>query len=305
MTPQNHTSLETPAAFTDAVKVASRPAGKIASSRRRVSDKLGMFRKTIAAVGTANAFWLELSRLIYRLGLRKVVPLFTFSLPGIKHTVYLRTGTSDYNVFLHVFVLKTYGASLPPEYPPKLIIDCGANVGYASVYFLNRFPTATVVAVEPEPGNIAICERNLAPYGDRAVLAKSAVWSQVCELELLRSAPHSEQSTQVCEPSGSNAATVPAVDIPTLMELGGGRTVDLLKIDVERSELELFTKGQERWLPRVRNIAIELHGRDCSEAFFSALEGYNYSRIHYEDTTICRDIARRLQMTANVPMGRS
>jgi FkbM family methyltransferase len=300
MTPQNHTSMEAPAAF----PVATRPSGKIAGSLRRVSDKLGMFRRAIAAVGAANAFRLELSRLIYRLGLRKIVPLFTFSLPGIKHKVYLRTGTSDYNVFLHVFVLQTYGASLPQSYSPKLIIDCGANVGYASVYFLNRFPTATVVAVEPEPGNIVICERNLAPYGDSALLAKSAVWSQVCELELVTSAPHSEQSTRVCEPSGSYAATVPAVDIPTLMELGGGRTVDLLKIDVERSELELFTRGQEQWLPKVRNIAIELHGPDCSEAFFSALENYNYSRSNYEDTTICRNIVRRERMRTNVTFGR-
>ncbi len=262
---QNHTSIETPTAFPTAFNVASPPS----------RNELGMFRSAVAAVGAFNAFRLEWSRLIYRLGLRKLVPLFTFSLPGVKHKVYLRTGTRDYNAFLHVFVLKTYGASLPQGYSPKLIIDCGANVGYASVYYLNRFPGAAVVAVEPEPGNLAICERNLAPYADRALLSKSAVWSR---------------------PTGPRATTVPAVDIPTLMELGGGRTVDLLRIDVERSELELFTKGQERWLPRVRNIAIELHGADCSEAFFNALADYNYSRHHYEDTTICQNIVRREQI---------
>jgi FkbM family methyltransferase len=33
------------------------------------------------------------------------------------------------------------------------IIDGGANIGIASLYFLNQYPTARLVAVEPSPAN--------------------------------------------------------------------------------------------------------------------------------------------------------
>lgn len=37
---------------------------------------------------------------------------------------------------------------------PKLIIDGGANVGYASVWFANKFPKAKIFAVESEDENL-------------------------------------------------------------------------------------------------------------------------------------------------------
>jgi FkbM family methyltransferase len=252
-----------------------------------------MFHRAIAAVGIASALRLEFSRLVYRLGLTRVAPLFGFLLPNSNHKLYLRTGTSDYNVFFHVFVLKAYGPSLPSDCSPKLIIDCGANVGYSSMYFLSRFPEVTLVAVEPEPGNMGICEMNLASYGVRAILSKAAVWSRPCTLELVSLGPHSEQSTRVVEWTGSQAATVPAIDVPSLIKLGGGQSVDLLKVDIEGSELEIFSKGSEAWLPKVRNIAIELHGPECGKAFFSALASYDYDLVTFEDTTICRNIVSR------------
>jgi hypothetical protein len=39
---------------------------------------------------------------------------------------------------------------------PRLILGLGANVEYASAVFLNLFPRAFVLAVEPDPTNVEI-----------------------------------------------------------------------------------------------------------------------------------------------------
>jgi FkbM family methyltransferase len=55
---------------------------------------------------------------------------------------------------------------------------------------------------------------------------------------------------------------VQAWDVNQLVNMVGTKTVQLLKIDIERSELALFGDTAKTWLPRVRNICIELHGPD-------------------------------------------
>jgi hypothetical protein len=82
------------------------------------------------------------------------------------HAVLMRTCTSDREVLGQVFIQREHE---PLELSqPKMILDLGANVGYSSAYSLSKYPTANVLAVEPDPGNYAMCCRNLAPFGQRA-----------------------------------------------------------------------------------------------------------------------------------------
>src|SRR5262245_53396868 len=95
--------------------------------------------------------------------------------------LWCRPDTSDETVFGQVFVDLQYAPVVPRE-PPRLILDCGANVGYTSAYFLTRFPTAHVVAVEPDSGNAALLRRNLRPYGTRVTILETGVWSSAVGL---------------------------------------------------------------------------------------------------------------------------
>src|SRR5262249_47044026 len=90
--------------------------------------------------------------------------------------VWLRPWTSDYACYQQVFREQEY-AGVEGIGDPRIIIDCGANIGLASIYFLTRFPECTVLAVEPDPENVSICRHNLLPYGARAKVVHGAVWS--------------------------------------------------------------------------------------------------------------------------------
>jgi FkbM family methyltransferase len=212
---------------------------------------------------------------------------------GVRHPLIMRTEpSSDGAVFWEVFLRKVYEcvAGLPA---PKSILDLGANVGYSSAYFLNRFPAARVVAVEPDPETGALCRRNLAPYGSRARVVAGAAWPDKTPLVLSRGSfgDGREWATQVRErAAGEEGYRVQGWDVASLIDMAGAQRVDLLKVDIERSELELFGRNAHTWLPRVDNICIELHGRDCREVFFRALDGYEYDLESSSHLTICRDL---------------
>jgi FkbM family methyltransferase len=214
-----------------------------------------------------------------------------------KYPLAMRVKTSDRQVLGQVFIEEEYGPVALSN--PKMILDLGANVGYASAYFLSKYPGARVLALEPDPGNFKICERNLAPYGDRAKVLLGAVWPERSKLVLDYGSfrDGGEWSTQVREPSaGDDLAQrreVEAYDVPTLLEMPGTAEVDLAKIDIERSEVQLFSRNTSAWLPFVRNLCIELHDDECQRVFFEALKDYSYELSYSGDLTICSNLVMK------------
>ena len=94
--------------------------------------------------------------------------------PGIGK-LRVRAGESDAAVLRQIFGKREYqigdnpGARLRTRYQSILdsggkpvIVDAGANIGAASVWFHSVYPDAAIVAIEPESGNLSLLRRNLA-----------------------------------------------------------------------------------------------------------------------------------------------
>lgn len=62
---------------------------------------------------------------------------------GLLNPLALRVGTSDYIILLQIFGEHEYAQVSDPQ-SPSLVLDCGANVGYSSIWFLSRFPNVQV-----------------------------------------------------------------------------------------------------------------------------------------------------------------
>src|SRR5262245_9783341 len=71
------------------------------------------------------------------------------------HPLFVRRGSSDLSVFDQIFIQREY-ACLDDLTGVRLIIDCGANVGYSSAYLLSRHPNSRIIAVESDPENFAM-----------------------------------------------------------------------------------------------------------------------------------------------------
>jgi len=256
--------------------------------------QFALIRTYARTIGWSAAIRLRYFDLQVRAHISKT-PQVQIKVKNANHPLFMRLGTSDREVLGQIFIEEEYRPMVLSR--PQAIIDLGANVGYSSAYFLSRYPNATVLAVEPDPGNYAICVSNLAPFGGRSKTVLGAAWPESSKLALDRGAWRDgrEWSTQVKSAGGEASAStcVEGYDIPALIQLSGFAEIDLLKIDIEKSEIELFSRNTGRWLPRVRNICIELHGPDCEAIFFRALSDYSYDLSRSNELTICRNLRLR------------
>jgi len=99
---------------------------------------------------------------LYMIKKMKIPRIIQVSLPESNDTMKLRPNTSDMDVFQQIFVNEEYEFSLDRD--PKVIIDAGANIGLASIYYSIKYPEAKIIAIEPELSNYELLKNNIKNY---------------------------------------------------------------------------------------------------------------------------------------------
>ncbi len=195
--------------------------------------------------------------------------------PGVPAPVSIRLPSSDVLTFWQVFVDQEYAISV--RRPPRTIIDAGANIGLASIYFATRFPEARIVAIEPEKSNFEMLCRNVKPYRN-IVPVCAAIWNENKRISLVDPGlGHSGFMTfdRADEGAGQPLELIDAVTIARIMDDHGLEHVDILKMDVEGAESEVFE--DPFWIGRVDSLIVELHERmkpGSSSSFNRAVSGF-------------------------------
>lgn len=172
---------------------------------------------------------------------------------------------------------------------PSLIIDAGANVGFTAVYLKQFFPDALIVAIEPDKLNAAQLQLNLAANNiSKTELVVAGVWSHDCWLELKKDKSKGEDWGFYVEES--NLPTdLKAIDILNLPQLNNGQLIDILKLDIEGSEAQLFadTSKAGRLLSITKYLTIEIHDDMADRKHIQqVLKANNFSWFETGELTI-------------------
>ncbi|MGH6963750.1 MAG: FkbM family methyltransferase [Phenylobacterium sp.] len=147
-----------------------------------------------------------------------------------------------------------------------LIVDAGANIGAASVWFAQQFPKARIVAVEPDPMNARICRLNT--QGRNVEVVEAAIGARPGSVSLIAA----EESWGVQTVRGGD---VPIVTIPQLIDRVENSELLIAKVDIEGFESDLFAEETD-WIQKPTAIFLEPHdwmlpGRGTSRSFRQAI----------------------------------
>ncbi len=202
--------------------------------------------------------------------------------------IHLRAGTADQSVYDEIFVGREYAIDLGE---PRYIVDAGAHIGLASVFLAQCYPRARILAIEPEPTNFAMLERNVKAFPN--VLAVHAgLWSRKTRLRIV-DPDKGTWGFRVEEDVAQGG--MEAIGMEDAMRLLDASHIDVLKIDIEGAEIEVLGDSGS-WLRRVGAMIVELHDRyrpGCTAALESALEGYSFERSRSGESVVITGLHRK------------
>lgn len=143
--------------------------------------------------------------------------------------------------------------------PAPRILDCGANVGLASLFYKRRYPAARITAFEADPAIAALLAHNMRANGavDVEVVA-AAVWTESGQIAFQADGA---DAGAVASLGGARDGAATRVAAVRLAEWLAREPIDLLKLDIEGAEVAVLTDCAEV-LGNVDAILLEVHEFD-------------------------------------------
>jgi FkbM family methyltransferase len=171
--------------------------------------------------------------------------------------LWVRTHSPDLNV-VRACLLGEFDEALALTRPDaRFIVDAGGYIGLVSILFARRFPGARIVCLEPSTENYMLASRNCAPFPNITVL--NCAIGPKAGTAMLQDRGTGQWGFTITEAQGARAMEeVVVVSLPELMAAHGAARVDLLKLDIEGAEYDLFQTAGD-WIDRCEVMITELH----------------------------------------------
>lgn len=203
--------------------------------------------------------------------------------------------SSDLEVFSQIYryleyepLVKIFKENFPESHSLK-IIDAGSNIGLTTVFLSKFFPGASFIAVEPDSENFEVMATNFdLNHIDSVQKIKGGVWSRNAYLKIVTDF-RDQKHWSIRVEETDEATALQAFSINALLEINNWQQIDILKIDIEGSEKELFV-GQNSdlsFLNTTKCLAIEIHDEfNCREAIYQILHENNFKFVNSGELTI-------------------
>lgn len=171
-------------------------------------------------------------------------------LPEITTPLLFRGASSDVWNLQQVFLDRQYDMEIPE---PGRILDLGAYVGYTAVYFANRFPSASIISVEPPGSNFDTLVANTVAYPNIRCLP-AAVWHEHEELTLADCSYGDWGLSFRPGDTDRPAENVPGYTITNILEMHGWNGVDLIKCSSHGGRVDALLRPRPDWLERTATV---------------------------------------------------
>lgn len=167
----------------------------------------------------------------------------------------------DVEVLKEVFTSDVYDIANLPLSSNAVVVDIGANIGSFSAAIHFKYPNAKLVSYEPHPTSFSLLKKN-APF---ATIRQKAVMGKREIVQIQTLGP--SMSRRIVQSGGTPVEAVTLGD--ALKDLS---SIDLLKVDVEGSEYEIFNNTSPQTLKKVKKVFVEVHAKEERDWFFKFFE---------------------------------
>jgi len=175
----------------------------------------------------------------------------------------IRRNIWDARIVKEIFFDKPYVRHFKlPERP--VVIDIGGYIGDFTLYAAKYLNARKVIVYEPTKENFEILSRNVANNSfEGEVIAVNKAVGTDSEIRLnVDIGDHDEVHVSSYWYREAEQRVIPCVTLAELMETHGVDSVDLLKIDCEGGEYDIFPALGDATLDRIENIVFEYHQID-------------------------------------------
>jgi FkbM family methyltransferase len=137
---------------------------------------------------------------------------------------------------------------------PK-IIDGGANIGLATLYWKHEFNNAHIIAFEPDPLSFSKLSKNIKKNNIQNVeLIQKGLWKRSGSIRMKSDGADGSHFDHF---PAENEISRHTVNVTTLHKYID-KDIDMLKLDIEGAELEVL-RSISNDLDKVRNMFVEYH----------------------------------------------
>lgn len=175
----------------------------------------------------------------------------------------LRKSSSDVKVFVTTFIQKEFDIQADNV---QIIVDAGAYTGLSTLWFSKKYPNAKIIAIEPANDNFEILRKHTAHLSN-VIAVNAALWSTEKELSV-QNPGEGHWSYSVVTQSGDELNKTRSITLNQLIAEHNIQTIDILKLDIEGAEKEIFDSSTD-WVSSANNVIVELHehlARGCTRS---------------------------------------
>lgn len=196
----------------------------------------------------SSEFWTYQKVLFFYL-LKKKGQSFTIRLHGFK--IKANDARALVGMYREIFLQKQYDFKADSKSP--LIIDCGANIGIATLFYKKNIPQAQIICIEADPAVADVLMENVKENNLQEItVIDKAAWINENEKLLF-----SNQGSD----SGSVFGTGSKIEVTTMRLkdlISSHKEIDMLKMDIEGAEIDVLEDCAEG-LNHVKKAFVEFH----------------------------------------------
>lgn len=186
----------------------------------------------------------------------KFLPIKNESIFGFK-IIAFDYGTIHF-LFREIFLRNEYYFETDKKNP--IIFDCGANIGFATLYFKWLYPESRIFAFEPDKTTFRFLKRNIELNGLKNIsLYNMALWDRKKKINLCIDKENPGWLAMSAKQDRLHKDRIRVEAAPLSLFMPKGK-IDFLKMDIEGSEDNVIGElNENKKLGNIREMVVEYH----------------------------------------------